>query len=196
MARSLYRGEGRLEYSLYWHCANLDDLITVHLTNGFYACPRESPQGSRKLFDGTIIEQILHQAGVAQGAVSLSISFVVAARYATHRGRRDEGVVFLLDTEGLLNHARIFDTTATLVAACPWIPSEAWTPLRRVVRQLSLDLVSTGKFLERCFEGSFARARVGAGSLVPRYEVFEKLSPEARASLEAAGVTQDGLASV
>jgi hypothetical protein len=63
--------------------------------------------------------------------------------------------------------------------------------LRRVVRLLSLDLVSTGNFLERCFEDSFARARVGAGSLVPRYEVFENLFPEARASLEAAGVTQE-----
>ena len=186
-AGSLYRGEGRLECSPYWHCADLDQLITVHFAKGVHACKRELAHN----FNGTIKEQILHQAAVAQGAVSLSTSFEVAARYATHRGRRDEGVVFLLDTERVRNHTRIFDAMATLVAACPWIPSEAWTPLRGVVRQLSLDVVATGDFLERCFEDSFARARVGAGSLMPRREVFEKLSSEARASLAVAGVSQE-----
>src|SRR5690348_5352575 len=42
-------------------------------------------------------------------------------------------------------------------------------------------------FLQACFEDSFARARVGAGELIPWGEIFERLSPEARASLEPLG---------
>lgn len=192
----LYRGEGRLVCPPHWNCPDLDALAAVHFRKGFHVRPRALPAGSAAPFEGTIAEQLLHQGYVGQGAVSLSTSFDVAAAYATHGWRRDEALVFTVDARRLSRRTRIFDATATLAAACPWIPPEAWAPLRRVVRALRIDLPAASTFLARCYAQAFERARVGAGSLVPRPGVFTYLSSEARAAVEVAGVSDEDLAHV
>jgi hypothetical protein len=132
----LYRGEGRLECLPHWKCDTLDELAAQHFAKGFYARPRTLPAGSTVPFGGTIAEQLLHQGYVGQGAVSLSTSFQVAATYANHACERKEALVFTVDTERLARHTKIFDSTATLSAACPWIPREAWVSLRRMGRSI------------------------------------------------------------
>ena len=195
----LYRGEGRLEFCPHWKCANLDALAAIHFSKGFYARPRALPAGSTDPFRGTIAEQLLHQGYVGQGAVSLSTSFEVAATYAIdirgkRRGkRREEALVFAIDAGRLRRYTKIFDSAATLAAACPWIPTEAWTSLRRVVRALWTDLPAAGHFLDRCYTESLERARVGGGTLAPRPNVFAHLSPGAQAALEAGGVSREDL---
>jgi hypothetical protein len=189
----LYRGEGRLKCAPHWDCNDLGALAAVHFGKGFHARPRALPTGSAAPFGGTIAEQLLHQGYVGQGAVSLSTSFEVAAMYATHAGRRDEALVFTVDTERLRKRAPIFDAAATLAAACPWIPPQAWTPLRRVVQALWTDLTAAGRFLERCYEETFERAVIGAGSLAPRPDVISYLSPDARAAVTAARISADEL---
>jgi hypothetical protein len=192
----LYRGEGRLACPPHWDCADLDALAALHFAKGFYARPRALPSGSAAPFGGTIAEQLLHQGYVGQGAVSLSTSFDVAANYATHARQRDEALVFTIDTKRLRGRTKIFDATATLAVACPWIPGEAWTPLRRLVGALWADLPAAGHFLERCYEEAFERARVGAGSLAPPPDPFSYLSGQALAAVEAAGVSGEELARV
>jgi len=197
-AEPLYRGEGRLEYSPHWHCADLEALAEVHFAKGFYARPRALPVGSIAPFAGTIAEQLLHQGYVGQGAVSLTTSFDVAAAYAidVREHRREEALVFAIDTERLCRHTKIFDAAATLAVACSWIPPEAWAPLRRVVRALWTDLRAADHFLAQCYDDSFERARAGAGSLVPRADVCSYLSPSARAAVQAAGVSGEDLTRV
>jgi hypothetical protein len=198
-AGPLYRGEGRLELrtqsETIWSCADLDELAAVHFARGFYARARELPAGSTEPFRGTIAEQLLHQGYVGQGAVSLSTSFEIAATYAVDvRGsERKEALVFVVDVGRLRRRTKVFDAVATLAAACPWIPTEAWAPLRRVVGALWTDLPSAGHFLERCYAESLKRAQKGAGSLVPRPDVLGYLSSEARATVEAAGVSEEEL---
>ena len=192
----LYRGEGRLVCRPHWDCADLAELAAVHFAKGLYARPRVLPVGSTAPFSGTIAEQLLHQGYVGQGAVSLSTSFEVAANYANHAGQRKDGLVFTLDTEHLRHYTEIFDATATLAAACPWIPREAWAPLRRVVRALRTDLSAAGHFLDRSYKEAFERAWVGAGSLAPPPDPFSYLSAEGRAAMADAGVSGEELARV
>jgi hypothetical protein len=185
----LYRGEGRLECLPHWDCTDLDALAAVHFAKGFHARPRALPTGSSAPFGGTIAEQLLHQGYIGQGAVSLSTSFQVAAMYATHARQREEALVFTVDTEQLARHTKIFDAGATLSAACPWIPRETWAPLRRVVEVFWTDLPAAGRFLERCYEEAFERARVGAGSLAPAPDPFSFFSVQERVALETAVVS-------
>lgn len=192
----LFRGEGRLEFRPHWDCGDLDELAAIHFANGFYARPRALPAGSTTAFAGTIAEQLLQQGDVGQGAVSLSTSFDVAATYATHARQRGEALVFTVDTMELRHRTTIFDAAATLAAACPWIPHEAWMPLRRVVRALWGDLPAAGHFLERCYEEAFERARIGAGSLAPPPNVSSYLSADAQIAVEVAGVSKEELVRV
>jgi hypothetical protein len=69
-------------------------------------------------------------------------------------------------------------------------------PLRRLAGALWSDLPAAGRFLERCYAETWERARVGAGSLAPRPDVPSYLSPEARAAVEAAGMSAEELARV
>jgi len=177
----------------HWECEDLRSLAAVHFAKGFHARPRAVPAGSAEPFGGSIAEQLLHQGGVGQGSVSLSTSYDVAATYATHAGNREEALVFTVDTERLRQRMKIYDASATLEAACPWIPMDAWTPLRHAVGALWGDLAAAGTFLERCYAKCFERAAVGLGSLAPRPDVDAYLSRGARAALEAAGVTRDEL---
>ena len=191
-AGPLYRGEGRLENEPYWTCANLDELAAVHFRAGFPARPRALPVDSTAPFSGSIAEQLLHQGYVGQGAVSLSSSFEVAANYATHAGRHESGVVFAISASRLRERTRLFDASATLAAACPWIGSAEWTPLRRVVRALWSETESeaAGRFLQRCYEETFRHVHE---VLPPRPDVRGYLSREALAAVEAVGVTADDL---
>ncbi len=192
----MYRGEGRLSFLPHWECADLDALAAVHFTKGFYARPRELPARSAAPFGGTIAEQLLHQGYIGQGAVSLSTSFDVAASYATHAGQRQEALVFVVDSEALARHTHIFDAMATLSAACPWIPPETWGPLRRVVKALWTDLGAAGHFLQRCYEDSFERARIGVGSFAPAPNLNSYLSERASAKLRTAKVKDTELENV
>src|SRR5688572_33092399 len=100
--------------------------------------------------------------------------------YANHARQREEALVFTVDTERLIRHTKIFDAVATLSAACPWIPREAWASLQRVVGALWIDLPAAGKFLKRCYEEAFERSRIGMGSLAPPPDPFSYLSREAQ----------------
>jgi hypothetical protein len=194
--RPLYRGEGRLERGSHWKCKDLDALANVIFANGFTPRSRELPVGSDVPFAGTIAEQLLHQGYVGQGAVSLSTSFDVAARYAHHAGTREESLVFNVDPEQLRHHTRIFDARATLAAACPWITAEAWAPLARLVHALRDDLTGAGHFLAQCYEEAWKRANIGAGSLLEPPDVRSYLSAEARAAVVAGTVTDEELGRV
>lgn len=194
--RPLYRGEGRLVCPPWWNCTGPDDLAAIHFVNGFHARPREWPAGSSAPFSGTIAEQLLQQGYVGQGAVSLSTSFEAAAMYATEAGQREAALVFAVDSAKLRLQLPIFDARATLAAACPWIPAEAWVPLRRIVLALWSDLPAAGRFLERCYEEAFERARAGTGSLGPRPDPVSYLPPQLRANVGTRGLRTDDLESV
>lgn len=189
----LYRGEGRLSCEPHWKCGTLEELARVHFRSGFFAKPRAVPARSTAPFGGSIAEQLLHQGAVGQGAVSLSTSFDVAANYATHAGRRDKALVFTVDTKRLRGRTQVYDASATLQAACPWMPATAWQPLQTVVGALWSDLPAAGTFLQRCFEDCFERARVGLGTLAPPPTIESLVSPGPRATLKAAGVTDRDL---
>jgi hypothetical protein len=192
-ARPLYRGEGRLVCPPWWDCTTLDDLAAIHFVNGFHAREREWPAGSSAPFGGTIAEQLLHQGFVGQGAVSLSTSFEAAAMYATRAGQREAALVFAIDSAKLRHQVQVYDARGTLAAACPWIPADAWVPLRRIVLALWADLPAAGRFLERCYEEAFERARAGTGSLVPRPDPVSYLPPQLRASVGTRGLRTDDL---
>jgi hypothetical protein len=193
-AGPLYRGEGR-KVSRYWNCVDLNALAEVHFAEGFRAGSRRFPEGSTAPFHGTIAEQLLHQGYVGQGAISLTTSFEVARAYALSTGVSNyaEGLVFTIDAERLRQQTTIFDATATLAAACPWIPYETWTPLRHLVLALRTDLHAAGHILEECYLETMQRARAGIGSLAPRPDLLGDVAPEVRAALEIAGVRRDEL---
>jgi hypothetical protein len=192
----LYRGEGRLVRPNHWTCSDVFELAEIVSRNGIAPRTRELPPQSHEAFTGTIAEQLLHQGYVGQGAISLSMSFDIATRYAIHAGEHDVGLVFTIDPDRLRKRTRIFSASETLARACPWIPLSAWSGLTAIVQALQDDLVAAGRLLEACHKEAWKRAKVGAGSLQPAPDLMSHLSGTAQKALSAAGIGVPHLAEV
>jgi hypothetical protein len=186
----LYRGDGRLNH---WACNDLRDLARTVRARGISPRPREFPRGSDKEFEGTIAEQLLHQGYVGQGAVSLSASFAIAARYATHGGNRPAGLVVKVDPHKLRTCTRVFSAEGTLARACPWIPSDAWSQFTRIVQALEGDLVTAGKLMETWHEEAWRRAEIGLGSLLPPPDLVSAMPRQAQEALSSRSIDDQDL---
>jgi hypothetical protein len=138
-----YRGEGRLENLPHWRCRDMNELTAWFKKHGFSA-------RKAALFTGTLQEQMLQQGYVNQPTVSLSKSFEVAAYYATNGNTCDEAVVFEIDGRLLRQHGEIYDSLATMVKHCQWLPPREFETLRAVVK--ILGVLKAGRFLANSYE--------------------------------------------
>ena len=140
---NFYRGEGRLKNLPHWSCRYFDELIAWFKEHGFAA--RASGR-----FSGSLPEQILQQGYVNQPTVSLTNSFDVAAYYATKGNECKEAVVFEIDGRKLREYGEIYDSYATMIRHCEWIPAREFETLRPIVTRLGV--LKAGRFLNNCYE--------------------------------------------
>lgn len=180
----LYRGEGRLEFSPYWNCGDLNCVGDWVSQNGF-------PVVSNTRFAGTLPEQILHQGYVRRSTVSLTRSFKVAASYATHWGKRQQGIVFTVDTLRLRDAGEIFDAYGTLTRCCPWMLPVHFETLRHIVTIVGVR--EAGLFLKMCSDQARVEVEFGERFFDPPSWSNHLPTSEAIAKVARAGVPTEFL---